>query len=106
MIFIVSIAAGREAVDHPPVQGRLLESWPDPARITGMSKPFRPQRQSKSGWSCPRVSILTLPRLGAQPEFVPVVVSTRLIQRTEVGKALMSPRLTWPLEATLVLPTA
>ena len=53
-----------------------------------------------------KVSISALPRLGAQPEFVPMIVSTRLIQRTEVGKALMSPRLTWPLEATLVLPTA
>ena len=52
------------------------------------------------------VSTSTLPRLGAQPEFVPVIVSTCLIQSTEVGKALMSPRLTWPLEATLVLPTA
>ena len=51
------------------------------------------------------VHLDTATRSGGQPELVPVIVSTRLVQRTEIAKPPWGPGLARPLEATLILPT-
>jgi len=43
--------------------------------------------------------------LGARPEFVPVVISSRLVQCTQITKAGLCPGLARPLKPTLVRPT-
>jgi len=52
-----------------------------------------------------RVHLDTATHSGDQPELIPMIVSTCLVQRTEITKAAWSPGLARSLEPTLILPT-
>src|SRR5438477_5899283 len=56
-------------------------------------------------FSINRAHLDTTTRLGSQPEIIPVVISARLVQGTEVAKPGAGPGLAGPLESTLVLAT-